>query len=422
MTDTWRYRFYQMQNGLPGFTSEVHLFDLPINQVQFSTKLNQVGTFMGTVQLSDPTVQAALLGQTSWPLLAERTAIYVELNGQLVWGGVLTQVKYQRTKHQMQIQGIDWWGYFAQGRLMSWDASYTATDQLYIAADLMNCAQGAPYSTSASGSYNIPGYVPSYTGVVGGNVGVLLGTVAQEALAGSYISGQNLTIAWAQSSNKQIGQAVSDVGTGASGFDWSIDVAYQNGVPTKTFNIWYPRAGRTQQTQEISGATVLFNMGGTSGQDYIWATGAVQCANTVYGAGSGTGTTGLTSTQANPNLLTQGWPLLENNISYTDIQSQTQLDSITLAYLNQVELPVSQPEVYYNAGSDSDQPLGSYAIGDDARLIIDPDDFYPSGYDSEGNSYGNQWWRIIQWTMNVNDQGKSFADIVFGTPPIIPGY
>ena len=64
--DTWRYRFYQMQNGLPGFTAEQHLFDVPLNRVQFTSKLNTVGTFSATVQQSDPQVQAALIGQPPW--------------------------------------------------------------------------------------------------------------------------------------------------------------------------------------------------------------------------------------------------------------------------------------------------------------------------------------------------------------------
>lgn len=414
MADVWRYRFYQMQNGQPGFTSETHLFDLPLNDVQFSTRLGQVGSFSGNVQQSDPSVQAALSGQPPWALLCERTAIYVELNGELVWGGILQQARYQRSTHQVQIQGVDWWGYFAQCRIISWNSQYNAVDQLLVAADLINIAQG-----NASSPYASPTIPAGYS--VGGNVGVQLGSVAQRALAGTYASGTPATVAWSETSFKQVGQAISDMGTSAIGFDWTIDVAYNSsGIPTKTFNLWFPRAGRTQQQQQTAGASITFNMGGTSAIDYIWTVGQTQMANVLYVAGSGVANQAIAAVAGNPNLLTEGWPVNENSYSYTDVVSQAMLDEMAVAVLNQVQYPVSQPELYYACGQDSDQPLGSYAIGDDVRLIIDPDDSYPGGYDSSGDNLGEQWWRIIQWTVNVNDEGKSYNDIVLGVPVIIP--
>lgn len=421
MADTWRYRFYAMQNGLPGFTQETHLFDLPLNQVSFSTVLQQVGQFSGTVQLADPSVQAALLGQPPLHLLCDRTAIYVELNGELVWGGLLQQVSYDSLAQTCQLQGMDWWGYFSKARLISWNASYVTADQLYIAADLVNCAQGAPYSSSASGGYEVPGYTPSFTGVVGGDVGVQLGALALAALGGTYSSDIALTQSWAQGAFKNLGQAISDIGTGADGFDWTIDVAYVDGAPTKTFNVWYPRAGRSWQIQSASGAAVVFNLSGQAGQKYVWAAGQTQTANTAYGSGSGSANSALVAEAQNPALLQEGWPLLENSISYTDVGSQSLLDDVTLAYLNQVMYPISQPQIIYNAGSDSDQPLGAYALGDDCRVIIAPDPYFPSGYDSAGSGDGEQWWRVQQVTTTVNDQGKSYQTIVLGAPPVLAG-
>ena len=192
-------------------------------------------------------------------------------------------------------------------------------------------------------------------------------------------------------------------------------------MPQKTFNLWYPRAGRTQQAQQAAGSAVVFNLAGTSGQDYILPAGVTQAANALFGAGSGAGNATIASLAANPNLLSEGWPLMENSVSFTDVNSQALLDQITLAYLNQVQLPVAQPQVFYNPGSDSDQPLGTFAIGDDARLIIDPDDFFPNGYDSSGGEIGEQWWRVIQTQVSVNEEGKSQMLVIFGTPPVFPG-
>lgn len=416
--DVWRYRFYQMANGQPGFTSERHLFDLPINQVTFSSKLNDVGQFQGTVQMTDPGVQAALANQPPLDLLCERTALYVELNGNLVWGGVLQQSQYVASTKQTQIQGQDWWGYYTNSRFVAWNSSYTEADQLLIAADLMNIGLGNASNISQPGAQSPPvaaGYI------IGGAVGVVLGPTPTGALAGTITSGTIITVAYAQSAFKNLGQAISDMGTAANGFDRSIDCAYTAGVPTKTYNLWYPRAGRTYQVQQASGAAVEFNFTGISGQDYQWTAGVTQCANVLFGAGSGGGNTAIASEAANPDLITQGWPLMEDSTSFTDIVSQNQLDQIALAYLNQVQLPVRQPQITYNVGNDSDQPLGSFAIGDDCRLVISPDPYFPIGYDSAGGNYGEIWWRIIQVQTTVSDDGKSNMVITLGMPPIIPG-
>lgn len=410
--DQWRYRFYQMQNGLPGFTSEVHLFDIPMNGVTFSTKLNNIGGLSGVIQMTDSGVQAALDNQPSLDLLCERTAVYVELNGELVWGGIMQQVQYQSTKEQVKIQCQDWWGYFATMRVISWDASYTGIDQLLIAADLINIAQGNASSTSQE-----PDIAAGY--ISGGNVGVVLGPTAVGALTGAVVSNQEITIGYAQSAFKNLGQAISDVGVAANGYDWTIDVAYDsNGNPTKTFNLWYPRAGRTYQDQQASGAAVEFNMPGTSGQDYNWPSGVTQTANVLFAAGSGTGNSAISAEAANPDLLTTGWPLMENSTSFTDVIDQTQLDQLALAYLYQVQIPVRQPSIQYNPGSDSDQPLGSFAIGDDCRLIIAPDPFFQNGYDSARGNYGENWWRIIQVDTTVSDDGKSNMTVSMTLPPV----
>lgn len=411
--DTWRYHFYQMQNGRQGFTSEKYLFSLPLNSVTFSSVLQRTGTFSANVQMSDPGVQKALANQPALHQLEERTAIYVELNGELVWGGILQQCSYDSTTYAAQLNGMDWWGYFNQGRIISWNSYYSNTEQLLIAADLINIAQGQASSSSQS-----PAVAAGY--VSGGNVGVQLGYIPQRALAGTFASGVDITVGWAESSFKSIGQAVSDIGTGALGFDWSIDVAYQSGVPTKTYNLWYPRAGRTVQQQRQYGGAVTFDMGSASGQSYTWPSGNNQPANTMFAAGSGSGNTAIASVAADPTLWDAGWPLLENSVSYTDVTSQNVLDNLALANLDTVKYPISLPTIRYNAGSDSNQPLGSFALGDDCRLMIPPDPYFPSGYDSSGNGLGENWWRVQQITTTVNDQGKSYIEIVLGLPPVIP--
>lgn len=387
-TDQWRYLFYAMQNGTPNFTSEVLLFALPMNSVSFTSKLNASGTFTGTCNLADPTVEKLLLGQPTFDLLCGKTAIYVELNGVLVWGGMLQTAKYQASSRQVQLGGVDWWAYFAQ-RIISWNASYSAQDQLFIASDLINQAQA----------------------VVGGNVGVVVPT------AGT--SGVNLTVSYLATDFKQISGAVNDIATNATGFDWSIDVQYVAGVPTKQFNLWFPRRGRTQQQQQAAGSAVTFVLNGASGQDYIWPADSSLQAITTYGSGAGGAGTGISSTASDPNVLNAGWPLLEDTISRADISQQSLLDAIVKGYQHGMEYPITLPEITYNVGAGSDQSIGTFTVGDDCRLIISPDAYFSAGYDSAVNP--GVWWRICQLDVKVADQGLSQAHIVFARPPFIVG-
>ena len=416
MADSWRFKFYAMQNGQPGFTSESYLFDLPLNQVTFSSILGQVGSFSATVQMTDSAVKNVLLGQPPLHLLEDKTAIYVDLNGALVWGGILQQVGYDEDGQKAQLNGVDWWGYFALSRIISWNSSYSSIDQLLIASDLINIAQGNASTPSATPN------IQANT-VVGGNVGVQMGASATAALNGTYTSNVLISPAWRVASFKSIGQAVSDLGTTATGFDWTIDVAYDaNKNPTKFFNIWYPRAGRTQQTQQIAGSAVVFDRGSTSGIKYSWPSGQSPPANTVYGAGAGAGAVSISSQQSDPSMLGQGWPLLEDSASFTDVSSQLLLDVLTRARMYSRRLPVSLPMMRYAAGNDSNQPLGSFALGDDCRLLIPPDPYFPTGYDSSRGNTGENWWRVIQAAVTVNDEGKSWMDLSFVLPPVLPGF
>jgi hypothetical protein len=422
MADVWRLLFYQMSNGEPHFTFEVPLFQVAGNSLTFSSKLNDVGQMSATIQQSDPGIVAAMKGLSPWHLLDERTSVYIDLNGRLVWGGILQQSSYQRSKHQTKIQAQEFWGYWMSNRLITWNASYTNVDQLFVAADLMNIAEGG-------GSIHTVPNIASGT-VVGGNIGILQGQQAIAALASTRLSGVLVTVAYPATSLKQVGQAITDLATSSVGFDHSIDVGYADsyilatygvglGQPYKLFNLWYPRAGRTAQQQKTSGAQVIFHMRGLSGQDYVWNAGAVASANTVFGAGSGAGSTAITSTAANASLLTQGWPLTEAGVSWTDINDQNLLNHMTAAYLAQIQMPVAQPVIYYDPGENSDAPLGSFAMGDDCRVIIEPDDYFPNGYDSEGSGLGQQFWRIIAWQVNVTEQGRSQMQVTLGVPPVI---
>ena len=77
MTTTYRYLFADL------LTNDI-LGELPLTGVSFNQQLNQAGTLQGHLLLSG--VNSAGLNVPDATIPA-RTAIYVDRNGSLVWGG-----------------------------------------------------------------------------------------------------------------------------------------------------------------------------------------------------------------------------------------------------------------------------------------------------------------------------------------------
>ena len=363
MSNSWSYLFYDLVTNEP-------LAQLPLNGVSFSSQLNNSGTFAGSLNLADPNIRQALQGLalTEWP---SRTALFIDLNGVLVWGGIVWQVKYAQLSFTATITGNEFWSYFAQSRRITWAATFTAEDVLTIAQSLITSAQL----------------------VAGGNIGVTVGTNTSGVLS---------TISWNPTQVLAVGQAVSTVASqsGGFGFDYMIDAAYDsNGIPQKYFNVSYPRRGFIAP----SGGTI-FDLQSAYSLGYTWPLDGTSQANTVFGIGA----TGLLSTQRNAAIVSSGFPLLEGSYSRTDITDQTTLDNVTTAYLDAYQNAVALPIITFGLDC-SDPAFGTYNVGDDVRVIIAPDEFFTSGLDA--------YWRITNWTVTVNDQGVGTVANTFALPP-----
>ncbi|MGI8751019.1 MAG: hypothetical protein ACR2MN_01640 [Acidimicrobiales bacterium] len=103
MAHTWTYLFADLRTN-------VILGQVPLAQVSFASQLNATGSFSAQVLLSDPVVQRALSGVAGGAgglLQTGRTAIYVDMDGELVWGGILWTSTYDSTSRVVQLGGLE---------------------------------------------------------------------------------------------------------------------------------------------------------------------------------------------------------------------------------------------------------------------------------------------------------------------------
>lgn len=360
------------------------LADLPVSNVTFSNVLNDVGTFQGTIDLADLRVQAQNAANV---LLPGRTAIWVDLDGVLVWGGILWTTSYDAKTRDLTIGGQSFWSYFASNRRWVWNINSSNTgaaptvtlplDQLTLVQRIITTVQS----------------------VTGGSINTQVGSNTSNSLISTLnVQGSQLL---------QVGQLVQQIAqqSGGFGFDYMIDVAWGgvNGTtPTNYLTLSYPRRGRVASLNSVT-----FDTGAQTCVGYTWPLDSSKQANVVYGIGSGTGTSSLSSYQEASNVLAQGYPLLESNYSRTDVNDQSTLNSITASYLNANAFPVATPTV--TVSINGDPVYGAYIVGDDARIIVQSDEFFTLGLD--------QFWRITSSEVTVADEGLGTVKNTFSIPP-----
>jgi hypothetical protein len=347
--------------------SNTILAELPLREVTFSQDLNQAGSFHGVLPLGDPRIKNLDPAGSTQP---GRTAIYVDRDGTLVWGGVIWTRRYSARRgrghelassgrrggestgghikdHALELDGMEFLSYFGR-RLISDDLNYTA-DPLTIVRNLISYAAAKP----------------------GGDIGIVLD---------STLSGLSITRSYDSFAMTPIDQAINLLSSETTGFDYAIDVQYDAGIPKKYLHLSYPRRG------QIAGLTGhVFDYPGNI-VDYVWPEDATSMAVTVINTGSGNNATKIRSSASNPGLIDAKYPLLESTRAYSDVSDQATLDSRTIAELLVRDAPFIIPELTIRA--DREPFLGAYITGDDVRVRVTDDPRFPAkadgspGYDS----------------------------------------
>lgn len=340
MTTTYRYLFADL------LTNSI-LAELPITGVSFTQQLNTAGTLTGHLLLSG--VNAAGLNVANGTIPG-RTAIYVDRNGALVWGGVLWNREYNSTTQTLIFQAREFLSLFERRRITT-TAAYTNIDQLQLAQTIMSNAQG----------------------VTGGNIGMLY----NQDSGSTNTSGVLVSRTYYGYEYKQVLAAVQDLAKQTSGFDFEISTYYDgDGNPAKSFNTYYPKSGKTYTT--TSTTAPVFQLPGNI-VEYNYPEDATIAANTIYALGAGSNEGKLIATATDATKVSAGWPLLEDQANYSDITDATLLTGLASGQISAVSYPPTTLRVV--APPSQSPEFGTYEIGDEVRVIIN-DNRFPTTLDA----------------------------------------
>jgi hypothetical protein len=339
MPTTYRYLFVNLSD-------DTVIAELPLTGVGFTQQLNQAGTFSGHILLSGVNAYDFNIDASTIP---GKCAVYVDRDGILVWGGVIWARQYNSTSQTLTVTAREWISYFEHRRITA-DVDFENIDQLVISKTLIENAQAATYGNINVG-YNSEGQTTS---------GILVDRIYY-----------NYEL-------KSVFQAIQDLSRQSDGFDFHIDVAYDNitGLPTKYFNTYFPRSGLVYSAGDIDVPVFIFPAGNMVEYEYPEDGAAV--ANSIYALGAGSNEGKLISNAQDAPKFAEGWALLENVANYSDITDQTVLDNLATAQVIANSYP---PVVLRVVVPAFENPVfGTYEIGDDARVIIQ-DNRFPTGLD-----------------------------------------
>jgi hypothetical protein len=331
MTTTYRYLFADL------LTNSI-LAELPLTGVSFTQQLNQPGTLNGHVLLS--ALQSAQFNVNA-ATIPGRSAIYVDRNGDLIWGGVIWNRTYNSAEQILNITAREFESYFERRRV-STTRDFVNTDQLAVARTLIDDAQLVP----------------------NGDIGVIVGTETSGVLIDRVYYDYEL---------KNVYQAVQDLSRQEDGFDFNINVSYDliTEEPIKTLVLAYPRSGVIYDINDPNALVFMFPAGNIV--EYEYPEDASIAANTIFALGAGSNEGKLISIAEDTTKLVDGWPVLEDVANYSDVTDSTVLDELSLGQVLAVSYPPTTVKIVVPAYIPP--TLNDYNIGDDARLIITDERF-----------------------------------------------
>lgn len=308
--------------------------EVPLSGVTWSLALNDDGSLSGSIPSGAARGRADLRS-----LLHARTALYVVRDGDIVAGYILWDD--QPTPAGLQITDgncLGFLSYFNRRRISS-TRTYLQQDQFAIAEDLLAVAQAVP----------------------NGDIGVeLLGTRCGVLRDRTY-DGSEI---------KNLREALLQLGAVENGFDLTIAVGRgSDGGPRKMFQLGYPVLGRRQAATGL----VLEYPGNVV--DYQWQRLGSSLSTTVWAIGGSPTDSAADTLRAradNITLINAGWPVLETDISFTDVIEQPTLNAHAVGEAIADSGIVVVPTITVHA---DDPPLPSLMVGDEVRVRITDDSF-----------------------------------------------
>ena len=362
----YRYLAHDLRTG-------TLLEELPLRDVTFELRLNGAGAFTANLPVGFRTraghsLTAAYLGATV-PL---QTALYIERDGVLVWGGWIIGRNRSKRSGAIELAGADFFSFLNRQNLET-TLTYTAAadDQFDIVRGLVAWVQAQ----------------------AGGNIGLQVSTGDSGVTRDRTYFGYEA---------KNIGEAISQLAAVENGFDFAIDCAYVAGVPVPTLRLSYPRRGRAAA---VTGH--VFDLGRNI-LDYDWPEDGDRAATRVIGLGAGDGLDMLSTSYSRADLIDLGYPRLTHVLAFKDISVAATLVGHVRAYAQVFGLPTIEPKITVQAGADP--TVGDWIVGDEARIRIEDDDQFPA--QDDGSPGLDVTRRIVAASIRPGEAGD-FAVLTF---------
>lgn len=311
--------------------------ELPFTTFSYADVINKQGGFEGTLPLEHPRATAGNLAP--W-----RTAIYVDRDGVLLFGGILTDVSasLDGAGGTLRVGGIGFFGFYKEDRVtisgdggMTYEVltddalTFTAVDQFRIVQDLVehgNSKTGQDFGLS----------------------------VTWPAL-----SGVTRTQTYLTTDRKCVGEAIEALAKVDDGFDFAVTVAWSGNAPAKELRLYYPRKGRELDIVFEAGKNIKllsYSLSGAKQANYVDA----------LGSGDGRAMKRQTSSDINDYYPSAVFPRLDAVSTFRDVSN----DSTLLAHAEKERLtrrlPIETMRVAIQNSAEA--TAGAYTVGDDVYV------------------------------------------------------
>jgi len=327
--------------------------ELPLRGVTYERVLNGEGTWRGSLPLGAAEVDVLDPISATEP---GRSTLYVERDGQLVYGGPVLRRRYASDNRELELQGKTFENLLAR-RTIYPSAIFENVEIFAVVRSLVASLTAREY-----------------------------GAIALEVSTAS--TGVTMTERYYDWQFKPVLETLQQLAAREKGFDFTIEVSYgTDGRPRKFLNLGYPRLGRSRGLGQVA-----FTYPGSI-SSYSWPEDAENGVNLLHGIGSGEADTMLQVTETDTDSLVRGWPIYEGTYSNQDVRIEDTLRRHAIEELRARRIPFVLPEVAVRG--DQYPQVGTFALGDDVRVMIN--DFrFPHGVDD--------YFRVIGLSVSPNDK------------------
>lgn len=340
-------------------TDQVH-DAFPVSGASLEDYIGKTGTFTGTLNTPD----LATAQRITDAVIPGRTAVWIERDRQIWWGGIVWTLTANSTSRQgasAELQAATFDSYLDH-RLLTSDLSATDQDQLEIARRLVDFTQSAD----------------------GGDIGILL----DERQA----SGIRRTRRYSHYDLPKLRDLLDQLAATENGFEWRIR-CYRNdtGERIKELQLGHPRI----TTGRGPGDTILDFPGPVTSYRFPYDATTRATHWTSRGATSGSSNRPLLSRPLYiPGATNEGWPRLDGTSDYSDTKDRDTLTAHARADLREAWNRTTVPEVTVDLEAARLTPA---ILGATVRLRI-ADVWTPAGFTGR--------YRVVGYTLRAPERDQ----------------